>query len=88
MAAIRREPDTVIRQIAADALADFALQCSDRKPSPNDRYEHLLPRVHRLAMPSNTASYRLLFTLTVYMQAGQEHLQHGVRRHSSHAQCK
>jgi hypothetical protein len=37
MAAIRHATDVVIRKTAADGIAEFALQCSARASSPNDR---------------------------------------------------
>ncbi|KAK9916950.1 hypothetical protein WJX75_009151 [Coccomyxa subellipsoidea] len=37
MGGLRREPDPIIRQCTAEALAAFVRACIDRTPSPNDR---------------------------------------------------
>eukprot|EP00884_Botryococcus_braunii_P013723 jgi/Botrbrau1/22351/Bobra.0002s0029.1 len=37
MAAVRREPDPLLREVAAAGLARLTLLCLDRQPSPNDR---------------------------------------------------
>lgn len=41
MGGLRRESDLTLRSTIAEALAAFVLACTDRTPSPNDRYKQL-----------------------------------------------
>jgi hypothetical protein len=46
MGGLRREPDPIIRQCTAEALAAFVRACIDRTPSPNDRYARLCGKIY------------------------------------------
>lgn len=46
MGGLRREPDPIIRQCTAEALAAFVRACTDRTPSPNDRYARLCGQIY------------------------------------------